>query len=221
METVLTATEEEAVNSVKQFSEARGMTFFVHTFMSDIATETVTRGADDWRESYFGQDMFMDDPVVSHSLHTTSAFTWDDPRFQKSLTDKDQTFMREAAGHGLKAGLSIPIPLVAGGLGLASFASEERTSFTDVEIWEFQHAAAHFHMRRAPGQNSDAIQLPNRVVECLTWAAAGKTEWETGQILGIHEATVKEYIKRGRIALNASNKVQAVATAVRLGLVRL
>jgi len=45
----------------------------------------------------------------------------------------------------------------------------------------------------------------------LLWAAQGKSSWETGQILGLTEATVKSYIANACKKLNAQNKVHAVA----------
>ncbi|MCA8967776.1 MAG: helix-turn-helix transcriptional regulator, partial [Planctomycetes bacterium] len=58
------------------------------------------------------------------------------------------------------------------------------------------------------------VQLTDREKECLTWAAEGKTTWETSQILGISERTVIFHLKNVAQKLNVSNRSQAVARAV-------
>ena len=62
--------------------------------------------------------------------------------------------------------------------------------------------------------------LSARQVECLSWAARGKTRFETAAILGIGNATVKEHIKEAVRKLDASNTTQAVAIACVRGLIR-
>jgi len=61
--------------------------------------------------------------------------------------------------------------------------------------------------------------LTPREVECLEACAAGKTYWETGKILGISERTVIFHMQSVREKLTASTNAQAVAKAVRAGLV--
>ena len=41
------------------------------------------------------------------------------------------------------------------------------------------------------GHVVDELKLSPRELECLKWAAAGKTAWETSIILDISEGTVK------------------------------
>ena len=62
--------------------------------------------------------------------------------------------------------------------------------------------------------------LSARQVECLIWAARGKTRFETASILGIGNATVKEHIKEAVRKLDASNTTQAVAIACMRGFIR-
>ena len=57
--------------------------------------------------------------------------------------------------------------------------------------------------------------LTNRQREVLTWAAVGKSAWETGEILGISSRTVEEHAQRALGRLGAVNRTQAVAIAIR------
>ncbi|MFY9288603.1 MAG: helix-turn-helix transcriptional regulator [Alphaproteobacteria bacterium] len=62
-------------------------------------------------------------------------------------------------------------------------------------------------------------KLTGREAEILALTAHGKTRGEISTILSIKEETVKAYIERGRIKLNAANKTHAVAIAITLNLI--
>jgi DNA-binding CsgD family transcriptional regulator len=51
----------------------------------------------------------------------------------------------------------------------------------------------------------------------LTWAAAGKSAWETSCILAVAEKTVRAHLESVRQKLNVATTTQAVATALRTG----
>lgn len=61
------------------------------------------------------------------------------------------------------------------------------------------------------------IKLTARELECLIWAAAGKSEWEISQILGISEHTSEKHLLNAKTKLGAVNRVHAVAEAIRRG----
>ena len=69
-------------------------------------------------------------------------------------------------------------------------------------------------------ESADLPHLTPRETECLKWAAAGKSEWEISQILGISEHTAERHLLNAKTRLGAVNRVQAVAEAIRLGLIR-
>ena len=64
-----------------------------------------------------------------------------------------------------------------------------------------------------------AIDLTKREIECLQWAAVGKSEWEISQILGISEHTSEKHLLNAKAKLGAANRVQAVAEALRRGFI--
>ena len=59
--------------------------------------------------------------------------------------------------------------------------------------------------------------LTNREIECLHWAAQGKSSEETATILKIKAATVNEYRKQIKDKLNCSNLTHAVYEAIKCG----
>jgi LuxR family transcriptional regulator, quorum-sensing system regulator BjaR1 len=52
----------------------------------------------------------------------------------------------------------------------------------------------------------------------LAWAAQGKSAWETGEILKVAKRTVDEHAQKAMRKLGATNRTQAVAIALSLGL---
>lgn len=63
-----------------------------------------------------------------------------------------------------------------------------------------------------------ATPLAPREIECLRWSAAGKTSSEIAGIIGVSENTVNSYLSSAAQKMNAVNRVQTVAHAIRLGL---
>jgi len=57
-------------------------------------------------------------------------------------------------------------------------------------------------------------------LECLTWSAAGKSSFEIGQILEISERGVNWHVNNAMKALCSTSRIQAVARAVHLGLIK-
>jgi DNA-binding CsgD family transcriptional regulator len=63
-------------------------------------------------------------------------------------------------------------------------------------------------------------ELPPRELECLNWCSQGKTNWEIGRILGISDRTVEHHIASAVRRLGCTGRVQAVALALRTGLIK-
>lgn len=59
--------------------------------------------------------------------------------------------------------------------------------------------------------------LTPREVECLQWAAIGKTSAEIGAILGLTERTANFHIKNACTKLDVCNRQAAITHALRAG----
>jgi DNA-binding CsgD family transcriptional regulator len=62
-------------------------------------------------------------------------------------------------------------------------------------------------------------KLSVREIECLRWAAAGKSSDEIAIILGISVYTVSSYFKTATRKLDSVNRMQAIARAMRMKLI--
>ena len=63
------------------------------------------------------------------------------------------------------------------------------------------------------------LKLSVRELECLRWAAEGKSSWDTGVILKISENTVTFHIKNAMNKLGTSSRLVAVVKSIKLGLI--
>jgi LuxR family transcriptional activator of bioluminescence operon len=63
------------------------------------------------------------------------------------------------------------------------------------------------------------VSLTKRETDILSWLAHGKTAWEIGTILHISRRTVEWHTRNAAKKLNAVNALQAVAKAIKIGLI--
>ncbi len=124
-------------------------------------------------------------------------------------------------------GLACPTVAVGGAVGGVSFASS-KLDLSAIDVpnthllgsYLFNRLLAISDYSDLPGQidSDDEELLSPRETECLTWAAARKTAAETALILDISANTKTHYLTSATQKLNASNRVHAVAEALRRGL---
>lgn len=66
---------------------------------------------------------------------------------------------------------------------------------------------------------TSASSISRRELECLVLTAAGRTSEDTARILGLSIHTANQYLTTAAGKLDAVNRTQAVAKAIRLGLI--
>lgn len=180
----------------------------------------VTTYSEEWSRHYFAQRYFDVDPAVAVGMAGILPFDW----HSRPKSDKrSRRFFGEAVEFGLSwNGLSIPIRGAQGERALFSINSplEKRDwyHFKTTHMGELTILAYLFHLRmlasRAPQQPVPKLFLRPREREVLRWASCGKSSWETGQILGLSEATINFYVRNAAMRLGAVNRTQAVAVAL-------
>ena len=126
-----------------------------------------------------------------------------------------------------KAAIVIPVHLPFGQISANSFQPYE-DNITDLSVPFAQYAnflsllvrrfISGYAMvtrkkRRIP---ADCI-LSRREVECLRWAAIGKTDKEIGMIISLSHATVRYHVHRAGEKLNSVNRAQTIFKAGQLG----
>lgn len=74
----------------------------------------------------------------------------------------------------------------------------------------------HFDARSDRGGST---VLSGREAQCLLWVSRGKSSSDIGQIVGLSPRTVDSYIEKACAKLKVRTRIEAVAVAVRSGLI--
>jgi LuxR family quorum sensing-dependent transcriptional regulator len=171
----------------------------------------------EWFRRYIAMDYFRRDPVSQQALVTSSPFVWGEiPAVFSQSREADQ-LMGEAREFGLADGFCVPIYSITGWQAGLSFASDQNVDISPREraAMHLMAITAHGRIRALHGEAAPANpKLTAREREVLTWAAAGKTAWETSEILNLAEKTVRTHLESIRRKLNVVTTTQAVAMAL-------
>ncbi|MFB9950426.1 LuxR family transcriptional regulator [Rhizobium puerariae] len=171
--------------------------------------------------SHFDREGLMQtSPVIRRLRASTLPFTFD---MEAVEPDQRGLMVRSLFGRfGFVRGAYFPVHDMSGARGAVSFAGEG-PPFTGQQMMELMYLSIHVYDRLAEIRNLDvkvADMLTDREVDCLNWTAAGKTSAEIADILGLSEHTVNHYLNRAAKKLDTVNRTQAVAKALRIGLIK-
>ncbi|MDR2857013.1 MAG: LuxR C-terminal-related transcriptional regulator [Novosphingobium sp.] len=129
------------------------------------------------------------------------------------------------------AAIVVPVHLPFGQIGAVSFnpierdktdLSEEFREYGDIfGILARTFISGYVHVTGSLQGLPPELRLSKREVECLRWAAIGKTDLEIGMIMARSRATVRFHIHNASIKLNAVNRSQTVFKAAQLGYISL
>jgi DNA-binding CsgD family transcriptional regulator len=126
-----------------------------------------------------------------------------------------------------KAAIVVPIHMPFGQIGAVSFMSKDR-SISDLSDAFEEHAdflammarrfiTSYVVVMRKKRRIPVDCMLSKREVECLRWAAIGKTDKEISMILERSHATVRYHVHRAGEKLNSVNRSQTIFKAGQLG----
>ena len=126
-----------------------------------------------------------------------------------------------------KAAIVVPVHLPFGQISANSFVSIDPDR-TDLSAEFEEHGellalatrrfiAGYVQAMRAQRRIPTDCVLSKREVECLSWAAIGKTDMEISMILERSHATIRYHIHRAGEKLNSVNRAQAIFKAGQLG----
>lgn len=182
----------------------------------------MTNWPTEFLESYDAASLMSGSPVIERLRRSTIPFTYDTALdVRRRLDGKAAAVLSLFDRSGLKRGVYIPVHDVHGTCGAVAFGGERET-VSGGEIKELTFLASVLFSRL--GEIRDTHRAPpgglsRREIECLHWAAAGKTTTEMAQILKLSEYTVNHYLSRATRKLDSVNRVQTVAKAIRAGLI--
>lgn len=179
---------------------------------------------DSWKEHYATQGFHNIDPTLHKARRSIAPVDW-------RRLERDEGFakvFRNARDFGIsERGLTIPIRGPYGDIGMLSItrdcAEPEWDAMKRRIIGDLQSVAVNIH---DTVMTSDSLSkmlrypaLSRREIEILQWIAAGKTQQDVGDILGISHRTVEVHLRSARDKLSSLTTPQAVARAISMRLI--
>jgi LuxR family quorum-sensing system transcriptional regulator CciR len=177
----------------------------------------------DWIDHYQACRYQEIDPCLLQAPARLRPYAWAELATDARLSGKQRALFCEAGEAGLGDGVCIPVHGPAGesyvvSLSGAATAADTAARLGTLQILATQLQLAYTALARNAG-GDPVVHLSDRERECLTWTARGKSAWSISQILSISEHTVQFHLKGAMKKTGAGNRVQAVVTAIRLGLI--
>lgn len=198
------------------------------------------RQAREWMTYVEENQRYVSWPLHSMAMATTLPFSWQFSIGEQcswkilesgsTLTKGEQPLSGGEVGilrtcmnrTGVDRGLTVPLHDSSGRFGILNFVTSENGVLQSVDPATLWLAAHYFHdlvKTKSREVMLQSFQLTERQLECLQYAAMGKTNAEIGVILGISQTTVRFHLDTAAERLNAANRVNLVAKAVQTGLV--
>ncbi|WP_426125183.1 helix-turn-helix transcriptional regulator [Pararhizobium sp. PWRC1-1] len=182
----------------------------------------MTNWPQDFIAAYDAASMMAGSPVIERLRRSTVPFTYDTAQDSRRRSDgKGNAVLNLFERVNLKRGVYIPVHDVQGTRGAVAFGGN-REAVSSGELKELTFMAGYLFSRLSEMKemrNRGPVVLSRREIECLHWAAAGKTTIEMAKILDLSEYTVNHYLSRATRKLDSVNRVQTVAKAIRAGLI--
>lgn len=182
-----------------------------------------SHGSNAWLSLYRESGMEQVDPIIQRALDDDAPFRWSDANVTHATRHRGYQTLKRDAGRGDGVAAAFRSRRHAGQLSLMSIAIAE-PCIASRHLFIVGQVLPHVHEMlvhaQAPATGAQT-RLTGRELEVLRWVAAGKSNWEIGAILALSERTVKFHLSNVFAKLGAFNRAQALAKAVRLGLVSL
>ncbi len=159
-------------------------------------------------------------PVLKRLRASALPFTYDMAEMtrERGSSMSEDLFLH----YGLRRGVHFPVQDGTGLRGSVALLGQE-LDFDLQQMMELHYLGVHVYdtlgqIRSLSIRTTDT--LTDRELDCLNWTAAGKTSAEIAEILGLSEHTVNHYLNRAAKKLDTVNRAQAVAKALRTGLIK-
>lgn len=207
-------------NALAETASSLDLSSFAYLFPSlktDRATDLISTYPQTWTTHYLASRYEDMDPVIHQARLRHETFRWDADGGDLGLSAPQRQLMDEATQFGIRCGFTIPIHDRHGLFAALTFASDERQPlfFRVIERYEraLQLVAIFFHIqarRRLTSERMvDGVALSRREIQCLQWAARGKSDWDIGRILGISQRTAAFHLDNAKKKLGVRTKAQA------------
>ena len=169
-------------------------------------------------ETYFAEALGQSDPIVAVGKMVAKPLTEEEAYGIMPPSDRLEKLKRF---FGVNNRVFVPITREGKMYGGVCFTTSQ--PFTTGEFEFLAMAAEQLHrtitkslMDRFAGR---LLKLTHGEITCLQLASTGRTSDEIADVSKYQPGTVNSYLKSGTKKLGAANRVEAVATAIRRGLI--
>jgi DNA-binding CsgD family transcriptional regulator len=209
-------------NLLEQTIQGYGLNHFAYVSFpsggeADVPSVLTTYPAA-WIERYSENRYDRIDPVIARAVGTMLPFAWTLESLKDPQTRKQKAFLEEAADAGIRRGLTIPIHDRQGkssSLTLAEFGIEPEFQ---QRIDRHQHSlhliALHLHAKLRQDDHPEPQARPSltpREIDCLQWAAKGKSASDIAEIMRISRRTVVFHTENAKQKFGVATLPQAIA----------
>ena len=214
------ATDAGLADLLDELAREMGFAFFALTHHVDIRRNPdrairLLNYPGEWVEYYDAQGLGVSDPVHRASHVTNLAFAWSKIPDLIVLTARDQDILAMGGLNGIGDGFTVPAHIPGESHGSCTFANPVGIPLPEDQLpiaqligqYAFDTARRLWQVRPL----EPVAVLTERQKQCVLWVAAGKTDWEIGQILGIAEETVADHLKHARDRYGGGNRSSLVA----------
>lgn len=179
----------------------------------------------EWHDIFIDRGYHRRDPAHLAAQRTNRCFAWSELKGILGPNRLHRPILREAARHGLRYGMTVPIgvpgePIGSGSIGTGANALPP-LGYCRAAAWIVDEAFS--EVRRAYGFPLDfadnAPPLSPRRLECLRLASVGLTDREIAEKLAIATPTVRTHMSYLRRVYGVRSRTQLARLAQRLGLI--
>jgi DNA-binding CsgD family transcriptional regulator len=226
-ETPALATQYDVVRFLKKVTEAYSMRAFLvarmpgGTALSLQSVSVVSSWPAELIARYDRSSLLLSSPVFGRVANSVVPFAVDLEQQAVGKTGREADVLALFRSYNMQRFALFPVADPEGRRGLVSFYGD-RPLPTNQEMLELTMLSIQvFDRLYQIGRNDPrpGVDLTEREIDCLTWTAAGKTSAEISEILGLSEHTVNHYLNRATRKLDTVNRTQAVAKAIRTGII--
>jgi DNA-binding CsgD family transcriptional regulator len=175
----------------------------------------------EWIPIYSEMQFYEIDPVFMRAERTRLPFFWDVADFRDELTTAQQEIFAEAKRLGIANGYTVPFHSAdsLGALRASCSVIPDSASIDPQTYFSVRLMASYLYEAASRDVTSHQPRLPastlsRRELQCLEFAAQGKSDWVVGKLLNISERTVHNHIENAKRRLGVVTRVQAVVHAL-------
>jgi LuxR family quorum-sensing system transcriptional regulator CciR len=180
---------------------------------------------DSWKERFTLRTYLSDDPAVAACQNAIVGFLWSDIDRLITLNERQKAFLAESRNAGLGEGFTVPIHLPGECAGSCDFVTIPEKSISASMLPAAQYAGClAFDTARRLARNGwkqsgsepkqPVPRLSTRQLDCLVLAAQGKSDMDTGQLLGISNQTVHQHIETAKLRYGVATRTQLIVHAL-------